>query len=120
MPIYRTPGGLAYSSLSVAMNAASGVTEGVDLEGNNGKVSAACALRVLTGGTAPTVAVTLETSPNNADWFTVAAVGTEMAAAAATREYRTEAVYHRFIRFSWVTTGGPTTATVDLYCNATA
>lgn len=119
MPVYRTPNGLAYSGLSVAMSAASGVTEGVDLEGCNTKVSAAAALRVLTGGTAPTVTVTLETSPNNTDWFTVAAVGAAMSAAAQTREYRTEAVYHRFVRFSWATTGAPTTATVDVYVNAT-
>lgn len=93
---------------------ASGNTSGFDTEGFT-NCAFAGVLDTLVGGTAPTVQLATETSPNDFNWFTIANVGTSMNAVAQQREDRTTRLYHRFVRFIWTTTGTPTSSTATIY-----
>lgn len=98
---------------SISVAAASGNTDWVDTAGMR-ECAAFARLVTLTGGTAPTVQMILDSSPDASNWATVGNVGTVMNAAADTRGDFTRRTLLRYARFSWATTGAPATATVDL------
>jgi len=97
-----------------ANTTASGNTASLSI-GVNGSCAAAAELKTLTGGTTPDVTFTLQTSSDNAAWYTVNAFAA--CTAACTKTDFTRRTFFRFVRVKWVTTGAPTGSTSSFFIN---
>ncbi len=98
--------------LAVDVKGASGSSEVLDTQGLT-KPSFAVNLTALAGGTTPGVTITWQHSPDSALWLDIAA---EAALTAVGSKHRfAPNSLMRFLRISWVTSGTPTTATMDFF-----
>jgi len=99
---------------ALSTSAASGTSNVLDA-GENGSCAAVAELTALSGGSSPGVTYKVQTSPNGTNWYDATSHAACTAACVKT-EY-TLRVYMRYLRFSWATTGTPSTATTNFYIN---
>lgn len=98
---------------------ASGETDWLDMEDDTmDGLFAAAVLKTLTGGSSPDVTVTIQGSPDGGTTVIPMDAMTAHDAADEVEYVQSAAPYPRWIRFSWVTTGTPSAATMDFFVSA--